>query len=141
MVALARNNVGAANARFVVGDFLTAPLVEHGYDFIAAVAVIHHVELARALSRLGALLRAGGVLCVVGLARNRTLADWSFSAVSVPVAVVADRLRGAWASPAPVRDPEQTLGEIRAAARRLLPGADIRRRLFYRYTLLWRKHG
>ncbi|MGW7788796.1 hypothetical protein ACWGKX_14810, partial [Streptomyces tricolor] len=36
------------------------------------------------------------------------------------------------------RDPEMTFAEISRAARRLLPGARLRRRLFWRYTLLWR---
>jgi hypothetical protein len=41
----------------------------------------------------------------------------------------------------PVRDPANTLAEIRAAARVFLPGATIRRRLFFRYTLRWDKPG
>jgi hypothetical protein len=39
----------------------------------------------------------------------------------------------------PVRDPSGTLGQIRAAAAGCVPGAVLRRRLFWRYTLLWRR--
>ena len=39
----------------------------------------------------------------------------------------------------PVRDPSATLAEIAAAAGARLPGAAIRRRLFFRYTLRWDK--
>jgi hypothetical protein len=39
----------------------------------------------------------------------------------------------------PVRDPATTLAEISAAARTCLPGATLRRRLFFRYTLRWDK--
>jgi hypothetical protein len=39
----------------------------------------------------------------------------------------------------PVRDATTTLAEIAAAARGPLPGAVIRRRLFFRYTLRWDK--
>jgi hypothetical protein len=37
----------------------------------------------------------------------------------------------------PVRDPSTTLAEIAATASARLPGATIRRRLFFRYTLGW----
>ncbi len=39
---------------------------------------------------------------------------------------------------APTQEPTTSLPEIRKAARRLLPGATIRRRLFWRYTLEYR---
>jgi hypothetical protein len=37
------------------------------------------------------------------------------------------------------RNPATTLAEITAAARAHLPGATLRRRLFFRYTLRWDK--
>jgi SAM-dependent methyltransferase len=65
------------------------------------------------------------------------------------LATVANPLVGAWLSatgrrlPAPagmpVRDPETSLEEIRAAAVRLTPGAEVRRHLFFRYSLVWRR--
>jgi hypothetical protein len=36
-------------------------------------------------------------------------------------------------------DPEMTWAEVRAVARRLLPGVRYRRHLLFRYSLLWRK--
>ena len=39
----------------------------------------------------------------------------------------------------PVNDPATTLAEITAAVRAHLPGATVRRRLFFRYTLRWDK--
>jgi hypothetical protein len=39
----------------------------------------------------------------------------------------------------PVRVPAATLAEITAATRATLPGANVRRRLFFRYTLRWDK--
>ncbi|MFD7308279.1 class I SAM-dependent methyltransferase [Promicromonospora sp. NPDC059942] len=37
----------------------------------------------------------------------------------------------------PVRDPAETFAEISRTARAVLPGARVRRRLFFRYTLEW----
>jgi hypothetical protein len=39
----------------------------------------------------------------------------------------------------PVKDPATTLAQITAAARIHLPGATVRRHLFFRYTLRWDK--
>lgn len=39
----------------------------------------------------------------------------------------------------PMRDSVTTFAEIRAAARDRLPGATLRRRLFFRYSLRWDK--
>jgi hypothetical protein len=37
----------------------------------------------------------------------------------------------------PLRDPENTLREIRIVADRVVPGAVLRRHLFFRYSLTW----
>lgn len=38
---------------------------------------------------------------------------------------------------APTRPPRETFAEITAAARNELPGAQLRRRMFWRYTLTY----
>jgi hypothetical protein len=43
--------------------------------------------------------------------------------------------------PLPMRDPAETFAEISQVVRRVLPGARIRRRLFFRYTLEWTRNG
>jgi hypothetical protein len=40
---------------------------------------------------------------------------------------------------APVKEPSETLQQIRAAARQVLPGAKLRLLLLFRYSLIWRK--
>ena len=42
--------------------------------------------------------------------------------------------------PFPVAEPTMSYAEIKAAACQLLPGARLRRRLFFRYTLEWTKN-
>ena len=139
MVALAKERHAAENISYVTGDIVSYPWHTDSFDFIAAVAVIHHMPLAAVLERMAALLRRGGVLAVVGLARNTTLADHAFSAASVPLSRLVRMRTGYWDSPAPRLEPEETFVEIRRLARRTLPGVDVRRRLFFRYTLLWRR--
>jgi SAM-dependent methyltransferase len=134
------------------GEF--APAAGDGEaDLITMVAVLHHLDLEDTLARIPGLLVPGGRLLVVGLARPNSLPDLTtdlLSAAANPVmglikhprrARPADRpAAGQPAMPVmPVKDPATTLAEITAAARASLPGATVRRRLFFRYTLRWDK--
>lgn len=139
MIAIAREIAERSNVTYVVGDAMSYPLPEEGFDFIVAVAAIHHMPLGAALRRFAKLLRHRGVLAVVGLARNRSLVDYAISAASVPASSLIRIRSGYWDSPAPRLDPKTSFSEIRELAREIVPGAEVRRRLFFRYTLLWRK--
>jgi len=139
IIAMARQNATRDNITYVAGDLLTHPLPLEDFDFIAAVAVIHHAPFEMVMNRFASLLRRGGVLAVVGLALNRSPVDYAYSALSVPVSRVARLRRGWWTTSAREIDPEMTFAQIRRAARTQLPGVELRRRLYFRYTLLWRK--
>jgi ubiquinone/menaquinone biosynthesis C-methylase UbiE len=139
MVALARESVRADNVTFIEGDVIDHPFTAESFDFIAAVAVLHQMPFGDSLRRLAGLLRRGGVLAVVGLARNGSPADYAVSAISVPVARIFRMRRGMSDSLAPRLDPDMTYREINDMARAALPGVEVRRRLFFRHTLLWRK--
>lgn len=121
---------------YLVGDVLTTP-ADGQFDLVTCYATLHHLELEAGLRRLRDLTAPGGRLVVVGLARVATPADAALSLAAVPAAAVADRVRGDWEHGAPVRDPEHAYGEVRSAARRLLPGVRWRRRLYWRYSLEW----
>ncbi|GAB7189920.1 class I SAM-dependent methyltransferase [Kineococcus sp. NUM-3379] len=136
--------------RWVEGSVLDPdlPLEERGYDVVTAVASLHHLPLVPALRRFADLLRPGGRLLVVGLARPVSAADLLWEAAAVP----ANAARGAWLAARrragkpheegmPLRDPEASLAEVRAAAAQLLPGSRVRRRLYWRYTLDWSRPG
>jgi SAM-dependent methyltransferase len=119
-------------------------------DLVTMVASLHHIDLADTLARIPGLLAPGGRFLVVGLARVDSLADEVVDLVSL----AANPLMGVIKHPRPARrpgasatyhpampekDPATSLAEIAAAAGTRLPGAAIRRRLFFRYTLRWEK--
>ncbi|MEU1401407.1 class I SAM-dependent methyltransferase [Streptomyces sp. NPDC005728] len=115
------------------------------YDVITCVAVLHHLRFADTLARFRAELAPGGTLVVVGCARAASLGDHALGLLAVPLnaAVGWARNRGGPGTrpvsmTARVRDPEMSFAEISREARRILPGARLRRRLFWRYTLVWR---
>lgn len=124
---------------WVGGDLMTHPLPAGAFDFVSAVAVLHHLPLRPALERLRTLVAPGGVLVVIGLYRLDTVADYAIGCMAAPVSWILRKWRGEPTVGAPILDPQEILGEIRAAAREILPGAVVRRRFFFRYSLIWRK--
>jgi ubiquinone/menaquinone biosynthesis C-methylase UbiE len=121
-----------------------------GADLITMVAVLHHLDLDDALARIPRLVAPGGRLLVVGIARPDSLADLAFDVVSGAANPVIGMIKHPRAVRPPERavetqpvvpmmDPTTTFAEVTNAARTHLPGSTVRRRLFFRYTLLWEK--
>jgi SAM-dependent methyltransferase len=125
--------------RFAVGDILTVDLPEAPFDFVACSATLHHLDLAAGLARLAELTVPGGTLVVVGLARNESLADWILSGLSVLPVRIARAGRGWHEHGAPKRDPQESWAEVKSAIAAALPGSAFRRRLYWRYSVVWEK--
>jgi 2-polyprenyl-3-methyl-5-hydroxy-6-metoxy-1,4-benzoquinol methylase len=113
------------------------------YDLITFVAVLHHLPLQATLERVRELLRPGGRLVVVGLSRESP-ADlpWSIASLILnPIVGTVVHPRRATATPtqmtAPTAMAEESFEEITHTAQHILPGARLRRALFWRYTLTW----
>ena len=108
------------------------------FETVSCVATLHHLPLEPALARLSELVAPGGRLIIVGLAANRGLWDWVLSALAVlPLRMIGALRRERSDIGVVTRPPRESLAEIRAAASRMLPEARIRRRFYYRYTLIW----
>lgn len=123
-----------------VADVLTEPS-DDAFDLVTCVAMLHHVALEPGLAALGARVAPGGTLVVVGLAAARTPADHVAGALGLVTATVLDRRHGVWEPDQPLADPTTSLDEVRRAAARVLPGARVRRRALWRYSLVWRAPG
>jgi SAM-dependent methyltransferase len=149
-IEIAREHQGGASIRYLCGDFMDAPVEPGSVDLITAVASLHHMNVEAALPRMAELLRPGGVLVVIGLARIGSPADLirevpSFAGARLHQAVSARRLRAVegclppdYTSPV-IWPPPMTYGQTRRLARQILPGARFRRRLYWRYSLTWTK--
>jgi SAM-dependent methyltransferase len=154
-IAVARSHAGAAGIEYRCGDFLDLPLRPGGFGLITAVASLHHMDTATALKRMREQLRPGGVLVVIGLARD----GWSPADLAIEVpAAVSHRIQrrrhrpgrppgdGAAAGTAPyqppiVWPPAETYQQVRRLAGTLLPGVRYRRHLLWRYSICWVKPG
>ncbi|HTW04927.1 MAG TPA: class I SAM-dependent methyltransferase [Streptosporangiaceae bacterium] len=153
-IEAARSNAAAGDIEYLRGDFLEFPFPLGGFDLVTAVASLHHMDTAAALTRTRDLLRPGGVLVVIGLARDGLSRDL---AVEIP-AVVYHRIErrrhsrasggvvargavsadGAYRAPV-VWPPAETYQQIRRVAASLLPGMRYRRHLLWRYSICWVK--
>ncbi|MDQ2883480.1 MAG: class I SAM-dependent methyltransferase [Actinomycetota bacterium] len=147
-IELARSRPDADDIAYVHDDFLTRPLSEGSFDLVTSVAALHHMDTAAALERMSGLLRPGGVLAVIGLARGSSLVD---VALTVP-AVIGGRLHlvasdwhrrrcpsaETYQSPV-IWPPPVTYRDIWSLAGRILTQARYRRHLYWRYSLIWSK--
>ena len=125
------------NVTLIRGDVCSAELPHALFDLVAAVAVLHHLPLRTGLARLADLVRPGGCLVVVGLAKAATPLDVAWGAAGIPAYAVLKVRHGHTPVTAPTLEPTATLADIRSAAAEITPGARIRRHLLFRYSLTW----
>jgi SAM-dependent methyltransferase len=122
--------VAPPNVTCILADVLQEPLPDARYDAIVSISLLHHAPVEAVLPRLAGALRPGGVLAALGAAfailrasgRRRWYAK-ELNHIIMPV----------------VLDPSLTTRQVRQQASALLPGAQVRRLVFWRYFLLWRK--
>ncbi|MDQ0746524.1 SAM-dependent methyltransferase [Streptomyces africanus] len=116
------------------------------YDVVTCVAALHHLPFTEALEAFRDRLAPGGTLVIVGVARELTPVDRLLSLASVPLNIVMALLKTRGRPvPRPVsmtartRPADRTFPEIVREARSVLPGVRLRRRLFWRHTLVWHR--
>jgi 2-polyprenyl-3-methyl-5-hydroxy-6-metoxy-1,4-benzoquinol methylase len=108
------------------------------FDLITFVASIHHMDLRTTLQKARELVTPVGTIAVVGLSANTSPVDWAVAALQVLPVRVASRLHHETRDiGVPVVEPSNDLREIRSIADEEVPGARIRRGLYYRYLLDW----
>jgi hypothetical protein len=112
---------------------------------------LHHLPLGPMLARLRGALRPGGILVLLDLYRASAVTDRLAGALAVPASKAirlaktgslserqSPEVRRAWEEHGRT-DAYPTLGEVRLACERELEGAEVRRQLLWRYTVVWRK--
>ena len=148
------SRVAPPNVRCILADVLREPLPDAKYDAIMSVSALHHTPLREALPRLAGALRPGGVLAAVALPRSDLLRELpaefaaaiSHRLLGTAFIILRTFGGGRWYALDPNRavmpvvlDPSLTTRQVRQQASALLPGARVRRLVFWRYFLLWQK--
>ena len=145
-----------ANVTCIRADVLRLRLPAESYDAIVSITALHHVPLGEALRHLAPALRPGGVLAAVVLPRvdlpreaaTEVVAAAAFRAMGALFAALRATGSGGWYGLDPanqampkVFDAPLTTRQAREVAAATLPGARVRRLLFWRYLLWWRRPG
>ncbi|MCA1565561.1 MAG: class I SAM-dependent methyltransferase [Acidobacteria bacterium] len=137
------------NIEFRVADVMARELPAEKFDCIAAVATLHHLPMAEALPKIKRALKVNGVLLVLDLFQSEGLSDAATSALAWPLSIGLKLLRhGRVMPPRQIReawaehgrhDSYLTLAEVREVCAEMLPGAEVRKHLLWRYSIIWKK--
>ncbi|MCP3980958.1 MAG: methyltransferase domain-containing protein [bacterium] len=153
MIDVARSrSAGLDNVEYRIGDALEWPVPTQSFDCVASIATLHHLPFAETLQDLADALRPGGTLIVLDLIDDASLVERCLGAIALPVARWARfRATGSLRESAEARrlwaehgrgDTYPRLKDVRRTCADILPGAEVRRHLLWRYSIVWRKpHG
>jgi ubiquinone/menaquinone biosynthesis C-methylase UbiE len=146
--------VAPSNVTCILADVTQEPLPDDRYDAIVSISALHHTQLKEVLPRLAGALRPGGVLAAVALPRSDLPQELpaeltgaiGHRLLGAAFAILRASGRGRWYAmershpmmPV-VLDPSLTTRQVRQQATALIPGARVRRLVFWRYLLLWHK--
>jgi SAM-dependent methyltransferase len=150
MIRIAReHSVQFPNIEFELADVFDRPLPVESFDCIASIATLHHLPYAEILLKMKAALRPGGVLLVLDLFEPAGLSDSLLNLLAIPVSVSLRlihqgrllprrEVRAAWAAHER-HDIYPTMRQVDALCEEILPGAKIKQRLLWRYSIVWQK--
>lgn len=146
IIARARGRTPAATpVTFTTAEAPTS-IPAGSYDVITCVAALHHMPFTEALTVFRRHLAPGGTLVVLGLSLPTTTGDHVRAAAAVPLNAAAGWLKNSGsAAPRPVsmtastKPADMSFPAVVREARAVLPGVRLRRRLFWRYTLVWHR--
>jgi SAM-dependent methyltransferase len=137
------------NIDFQVADIMTKEFSSEQFGCIASIATLHHLPFEPLLSKMKDALKVDGMLLVLDLFKSESLSDFSTTLLAVPTNIVlrliknghireSAEVRAAWEEHGRT-DTYLTLSQVRQACATLLPKAQIKRHLLWRYSIVWKK--
>ena len=150
MIRIARaRSAQFSNLEFHLADAMTWNFPVSHFDFVCSIATLHHVQQQELLVKMRDALSPGGVLVVLDLVQSDGLFERLLDAVGLGVSSTLRLIHNGRLQPPPeVRkaweqhgrhDSYSSVGQMRALADEILPGATVRRCLLWRYLLVYRK--
>jgi 2-polyprenyl-3-methyl-5-hydroxy-6-metoxy-1,4-benzoquinol methylase len=150
MIRLARErSTGFASIDFEAADVLSRSFSPEQFDYIVSVAALHHMPMEAILLKMKKALAKGGTLAVLDIYKAR-FSDLFVNLVAIPANLYMQRVKNGRRPPASAEaraamkehgahDSYLTLSEVHQMCEDLLPGARVRRHLFWRYSIVWTK--
>ena len=150
MIERATEDNSLPNIEYICGNILEMTFADKSLDVIITTATAHHLAFEWLLTFAKQKLKNGGIFIVLDLVKAETLSDkvlWGFAAVPNVFMNITKNGRlikddphsaAVWKKHGE-HDTYMTLNEIKALTEKHLPNALIRRKLFWRYVLVWKK--
>ncbi len=149
MIDLARERSDQPSIDYQVSDAMVDNFPAETFDCVVSLATLHHLPLAAMLSKMIACLKPGGRLLILDLYEPEGARDFLATLAAIPVSLAlklyhSGRLResrearAAWAEHGK-SDSYLTMREIRQICGEVLPDAQIRQHLLWRYSIIWEK--
>ena len=129
------------------GDCMDCPFPPASFDLITSSATLNHMPADSARTRMRELLKPGGALAIIGLARNGIIGLARSGIIGLPFELApgyrhpaAHAPQGLLGHPSPiVWPPPLSYRQMRHIAAERLPGVQYRRHVLGRYSLRWTK--
>jgi ubiquinone/menaquinone biosynthesis C-methylase UbiE len=138
-----------ANLDFRVADAGDMDFPCERYDAIVSIATLHHLCMEETLVRMTKSLKVGGRLLILDLYQRAGVFDALTDLIAVPVGLVLRLINtGRLREPGDVRQAWEVHGQtdiypslalVRTICSEHLPGAQVRRHLLWRYSVVWEK--
>jgi SAM-dependent methyltransferase len=138
-----------SNIEFQVADATRWAFPVGVFDCVASITTLHHLSIEETLLKMRGALRVGGTLAILDLYAS---AGWHDVLAGMVAVVVSLGLRliktGRLREPRQMReawvehgrnDTYPSLARVHRVCERVLPGAEVRQHLLWRYSIIWRK--
>jgi len=150
MIDKAKHLHPAANIEYICGNILDMDFENDSLDIIITTATAHHLPYEWLLCFAKDKLKKGGRLIILDLAEAKSLPDYiiwgsAFLPNIMMNLIKNGRLQKDDAHSKAVwerhgaHDKYMTIEEIRKLAKKHIPAAVVKRKLFWRYMLIWQK--
>ena len=138
------------NIEYICGNVLDLDVADNNLDAIVTSAAAHHLPYEWLLNFAKDKLKKGGRLIILDLVKANSLSDhllWGFAFLpNIFMNLIKNgrlqkddpHAREVWERHGR-RDRYMTIDEIRSLADKHIPGAQVKRKLFWRYMLVWQK--
>jgi 2-polyprenyl-3-methyl-5-hydroxy-6-metoxy-1,4-benzoquinol methylase len=144
------HSMGYAHIDYQQADVLAWEWPVNAFDCIASIATLHHLPLETVLPKIKAALRPGGTLLILDLYQIEGITDLFRNALAIPLNIVyrlaikgrrqdSPAMQAAWEKHLK-DDAFPRVSEVKRICASILPGSQVRKHLFWRYSLVWKKN-
>jgi len=137
------------NIDFQVADILQWEFPVEQFDAIISIATVHHLPVENLLLSLKAALKPGGSLVILDLLEHENVQDVLSDFIAVPLNWLLQTVRNRHIQPSSEAveamrehlrtDKYFTLSQARRIYTSFLGKAKVRKHLFWRYSVVWKK--